>query len=267
MTHTRHSPDRLVSQTAGGSHPLKGMGYRLGRLGMDVFFMDALPFFSAQSRAVGVDELRGLGGKLVHLNSEAVRAVVTAVPPAAVHLNGSTAFSAAAAWGEPVEWSRQELRNRTAAGSCQVGTARLKLFGVPLWAVRSNFLRTKKGPNSNEQLLELGTLLAGDDANGDAVADVANPRTAASIGDTWVPPRVGQSVRVWRNYGTFMARHRGKPTYATSEKDRDGLDAVTPDEDLVVVRIDGDNFFCTRQDRRTIRVHKNHLWPSAPYNR
>jgi len=64
-----------------------------------------------------------------------------------------------------------------------------------------------------------------------------------------------------------MQTHRGEPAYATSEKGRNDPDAVTPKESLFVQRVDGDYSFCRRADGRIIRVHKNHLWRNAPYNR
>ena len=96
---------------------------------------------------------------------------------------------------------------------------------------------------------------------------LASAEENAMASQEWKRPSVGQRVHVWRNYGTFTATHRGDRVYATSEKDRSSTDAVTPKEPLLVQGVDGGYFFCQRANGRTIRVHTNHLWRNAPYNR
>lgn len=130
-------------------------------LASHAFFMDALPFFSRRSRRLSAPEIRGCEGRLVELNREAVRCVVTSAPPALVYVNGTTAQSALESWGAAdVDWRAHYLASATSAGQCRVDLARLHLFGVPIRAVRSNFLRSVYGPNSRDQLRELGALMA-----------------------------------------------------------------------------------------------------------
>jgi|SRR5712671_973436 len=139
---------------------LEGMGFRPARLGMRVFFMDALPFFSSESRSLTPADLRKVGGPFAELNREAVRAVVTEVQPAALFINGKTAFSALETWGGgSVAWRDRVLANTTQVGTCKVEVSQVSLFGMSVRAVRSNFLRSVHGPNSNAQCQELGELL------------------------------------------------------------------------------------------------------------
>ena len=153
----RYRPYRFYTNFA---PVLRGMGLKAPELGKHVFFMDALPFFSARSRPLTPADLRRMGGGLVELNREAIRAVVTEAPPAALFVNGRTAYSALEAWSDgPVKWRSHVLAGRTSVGPCTVEVAQVSLFGVTARAVRSNFLRSVYGPNSNEQCLELGELL------------------------------------------------------------------------------------------------------------
>lgn len=140
---------------------LRGMGVDAARLGADVFFMDALPFFSRRSRSHGADELRRLRGRFIDLNREAVKSVLTSVPPSAILINGKTAFAITSLWSDgAIDWKRHFLENETRAGACWVDLADAELFGVRVKLVRTNFLRSIYGPNSVEQRHELGQIIA-----------------------------------------------------------------------------------------------------------
>src|SRR5262249_53491261 len=127
-----------------------------------MFFMEGVPFFSKKS-APFRQPLRSL--RLLTLNREALRLVLSRCPPRTILLNGKEThklLDSNDAFGEVGPWCSQQLTGTTGNRlTCEIGRTVLRTAAsgsIPV--VRCNFIRTMHGPNSREQCFELGQLLA-----------------------------------------------------------------------------------------------------------
>lgn len=245
-----------------------GMGFDPNNLFDHVFFLDVLPFFSVRSAAHSERELSRLSGTLFELNRAAIEAVVTSVRPAAIHLNGRTAFSALGLWGQgSPSWSRRYLDHPTRAGACWLEHATVELCGQKLPAFRSNFLRTVYGPNSTEQRFELGQCIANPSlatARGPAAGRVvAEPRRSShgtpgdqaeflALVQDLLRDKTGQEPRPENTHGHSIALGDQLRLWVEAVTRRRGYPPA-PDGLLLRVRIGSDDVL---QRRRLARVYR-----------
>jgi hypothetical protein len=116
----------------------------------NALFIESVPYSSANSQNLRSEALRGL--RNVQRSHAILHHLLEEYPPAAVILDGNATQGLL----ETPPSLLRELQYTTQWGACVIGVSRLGRIPV----LRTPFIRSRGGPNSNLQLRELGEILA-----------------------------------------------------------------------------------------------------------